>query len=87
VADHRGAVIVLIFLIALLFAKQYKKVGPNEALIISGRKKTVLHRDGSRHKVGYRIRLGGGTFVMPFLETVDTLPLEVIPSRSGLPTS
>jgi len=80
-----GAVVVLIILLILVFAKQYKKVGPNEALIISGRKKTVTHRDGSRHKVGYRIRLGGGTFVLPFIETVDTLPLEVIPLQVRTP--
>jgi flotillin len=80
-----GAVIVLAALLILVFAKQYKKVGPNEALIISGRKKTITHPDGSRHKVGYRIRLGGGTFVMPFLETVDTLPLEVIPLQVRTP--
>ena len=80
-----GAVVVLFALLILVFAKQYKKVGPNEALIISGRKKTVTHHDGSRHKVGYRIRLGGGTFVMPFLETVDTLPLEVIPLQVRTP--
>jgi flotillin len=80
-----GALIVLFILFILVFAKQYKKVGPNEALIISGRKKTVTHHDGSRHKVGYRIRLGGGTFVMPFLETVDTLPLEVIPIQVRTP--
>jgi len=27
--------------------------------------------------VGYRLQVGGGTFVMPLVETVDTLPLEV----------
>lgn len=74
-----GAVLVVLALFFLLVAKQYKKVGPNEALVISGRKKTVTAADGSKTKVGYRIRLGGGTFVRPFLETVDILPLEVIP--------
>jgi len=74
-----GAVIVFLALISLLLAKQYKKVGPNEALIISGRKKTVTGPDGTRRKVGYRYRLGGGTFVLPFMETVHILPMEVIP--------
>jgi flotillin len=74
-----GAVLIVLALLALLLAKQYKKVGPNEALIISGRKKTLTGPDGNKIKVGYRYRLGGGTFVMPFLETVDTLPMEVVP--------
>ncbi len=74
-----GIVLVVLALLALLLAKQYKKVGPNEALIISGRKKTVTGPDGTKIKVGFRYRLGGGTFVRPFLETVDTLPMEVVP--------
>ena len=74
-----GVIIIVLVLIALLLAKQYRKVGPNEVLIISGgRKRTVIAPDGSKTKVGYRYRLGGGTFVMPFLETVDMLPMEAI---------
>jgi flotillin len=60
-------------------AKQYRKVGPNEVLIISGgRKRSVIAPDGTKTKIGYRYRLGGGTFVLPFLETVDVLSMEVI---------
>jgi flotillin len=74
-----GIIIVILALISLLLAKQYRKVGPNEALIISGgRKRTITAPDGSRKKVGYRYRLGGGTFVWPFFETVAILPMEVI---------
>lgn len=74
-----GIIIVLIVLLALLFSKQYRKVGPNEVLIISGgRKKSMLAADGTKRKVGYRYRLGGGTFVWPFLEAVDVLPIDVI---------
>lgn len=74
-----GAILIVLVLLALLLAKQYRKVGPNEVLVISGgRKRTVIAPDGSKTKVGYRYRLGGGTFVLPFLETVDTLPMEAI---------
>jgi flotillin len=74
-----GAIILFFALIALLLAKQYRKVGPNEALIISGgRKRTAVAPDGTKTKVGYRYRLGGGTFVWPFMETVDILPMEAI---------
>ncbi|MGB8952633.1 MAG: SPFH domain-containing protein [Candidatus Aminicenantales bacterium] len=74
-----GAIVVLFLIIFFIIAKQYKKVGPNEALIISGgRKRTVVEPDGTKRKVGYRYRLGGGTFVLPFIETVDILPMEVI---------
>jgi len=74
-----GIIVVILTLLSLLVAKQYRKVGPNEVLIISGgRKRTIIEPDGTKRKIGYRYRLGGGTFVLPFLETVDTLPMEVI---------
>ncbi len=79
-----GIAIVVLALLSLLLSKQYRKVGPNEALIISGRKRTMTLPDGTKRKVGYRYRLGGGTFVMPFLETVDILPMDVIPLNPAL---
>jgi len=74
-----GIIIVILVLLSILIAKQYRKVGPNEVLIISGgRKRSALQPDGTKRKIGYRYRLGGGTFVWPFLETVDILPIDVI---------
>ena len=74
-----AAILAALALLSLLISKQYRKVGPNQALIISGgRKKTITQPDGTKRKIGYRYRLGGGTFVWPFLETVDVLPLDVI---------
>jgi flotillin len=74
-----GSAIVFLALIILLIAKQYRKVGPNEVLIISGgRKRGIVLPDGTKKKIGYRFRLGGGTFVWPFLEAVDVLPIDVI---------
>jgi flotillin len=74
-----GAILVLLGLLILLFAKQYRKVGPNEILVISGgRKRTVIAPDGTKSKIGYRYRIGGGTFVIPFIESVDTIPMEVL---------
>ncbi|MGB9765555.1 MAG: flotillin family protein [Candidatus Saccharicenans sp.] len=74
-----GAIIVFLAIVGLILAIQYRKVGPNEALIIAGgRKRTVSLPDGTKIKVGYRYKLGGGTFVWPFIEKVYALPLEVI---------
>ncbi|UCC81112.1 MAG: flotillin [Candidatus Zixiibacteriota bacterium] len=73
-----GVVAVIIIFILVLLSKQYRKVGPNEVLIISGgRKRTVVDPDGTRRKIGYRMHIGGGTLVLPFLETARVLPLEV----------
>jgi flotillin len=72
-------IVVVLGLFILLMALQYRKVGPNQVLIISGgRKRTVVQPDGTKRKIGYRYRLGGGTFVLPFLERVNFLPMDVI---------
>lgn len=74
-----GTILIVLGLFVLLFSKQYRKVGPNEILIISGgKKRTRIAADGTKSKIGYRYRVGGGTFVFPFIETVDTLPMEVL---------
>src|SRR4051794_16390346 len=61
-----GALIVIGFAI---WAHQFTKVGPNEVLIISGRR---------RKDRGYRIVRGGGTYVRPFRERVQRLSLELM---------
>jgi len=73
-----GVILVVIVLFLILLSKQYRKVGPNEVLIISGgRKHAVVDADGITRKIGYRLHIGGGTLVLPFLESAPVLPLEV----------
>ncbi|MFO7732449.1 MAG: SPFH domain-containing protein [Candidatus Aminicenantes bacterium] len=75
-----GAVILFFAVVILIMALQYRKVGPNEALIVAGgRKRSVTLADGTKRKVGYRYRLGGGVFVWPGMEKVYALPMDVIP--------
>ncbi len=70
-------IVVAVAVLVVVWAKSYRKVGPNQVLVISGRTSTVTGLDGRIKKVGYRLQVGGGTLVVPFLETVDVLPLEV----------
>ncbi|MBD3223860.1 MAG: flotillin, partial [Caldithrix sp.] len=78
-------------LLSFFIYKQYRKVGPNEILIISGGKKNVIKlKDGTEKAIGFRFRIGGGTFVNPFTESVERFPIEVIPIHSKIseaPTS
>ncbi len=70
-----GVVLVLIVVIQVsIFVSRYTRVGPNQVLIVSGRK--VRRPDGTC--VGFRIVKGGGTFVLPILEKADVLTLEVL---------
>src|SRR6201996_3099207 len=67
-------IVVVIFLLLYMLLSRYNKVGPNQVLIVSGRKHQL--EDGS--KVGFRIVKGGGTFVLPLFEKVDVLSLEML---------
>lgn len=69
-----GAVLFFVFLLVMVWASRYTKVGPNQVLVISGRK----YRLPTGETVGFRIVKGGGTFVFPVLEKVDFLSLELM---------
>ncbi len=72
--------VAVITAIAIFVLKNYRKVGPNEALIVSGgKKRTITMPDGSKRQIGYRYRIGGSTFVNPFTEQAQVLPLEIVP--------
>ncbi len=73
-----SVVVVLLFVIGAIFANRYTKVGPNEVLVISGRKRKVVDPDGNLRQVGFRIVKGGGVLVWPVLEKVDILRLELM---------
>jgi len=67
-------VAVVLVLLFILIMSRYTKVGPNQVLVVSGRKHRL--EDGS--VVGFRIVKGGGTFVWPILEKVDIASLELL---------
>src|SRR5215212_4260518 len=72
-------VLFVLFILFLLISGRYQKVGPNEALIISGRGTTRTDpTTGQKERIGYRIVKGGGTIVWPVLETAKRLSLEVM---------
>ena len=71
-------IVVVIFIFAAIWASRYSKVGPNEVLIVSGRKHRYADPDGTMRDRGFRIVKGGGTFVIPVLEKVDRLSLELL---------
>ncbi len=67
--------IVIIFIMISVFVGRYVKVGPDEALIVSGRKKKL----SSGQVVGFRIVKGGATFVWPVLEISKIISLRIMP--------
>ena len=70
-----AVILVIGFLIALmLISRNYVKVSPNQAAVISGRSRKLP--DGT--VVGYRLVRGGATLIVPFLEKVEYLSLNVL---------
>src|ERR1017187_4208580 len=72
------AVVIVLFMLLGLWASRYTKVGPNQVLVISGRKRRIIDPDGTARDVGFRIVKGGGRFVWPVYEKVDILSLELL---------
>jgi flotillin len=78
-----GLVIIILFFVlmtmAFVVASRYKKVGPNEALVISGLRQTVVDPvTGGKERRSFRIVRGGGTVIWPVVERVDSLSLEIM---------
>lgn len=67
--------VFILFVLISVFVGRYVKVGPDEALIVSGRRKRLP----SGQVVGFRIVRGGATFVWPVLEVAKTISLRIMP--------
>ncbi len=78
---------VLLFLTYLLIRVRYKKAGPDEALIVFGRRKLLGKKVRSEQGEieGFRIIRGGGTFVWPAWEQYEVLSLRMMTLEIDLP--
>jgi flotillin len=76
------AIVGVIFVVGVFlgfYSSRYKKVGPNEVLVISGRRHAALDAiTGEKTTRNFRIVKGGGAFIWPVLERVDDLSLEIM---------
>src|SRR5215475_11274820 len=73
-----AAFLFVFFMFVIIWASRYTKVGPNQVLVISGRKHRMVDPDGTAREVGFRVVKGGGVFVWPVYEKVDILSLELV---------
>ncbi|MDH6226268.1 MULTISPECIES: flotillin family protein [Streptomyces] len=74
-----AGVVVLLFLLGLIVVSRYKVAGPNEAFIVTGRrgKKATDPETGTvfTDNSGQKVVVGGGVFVVPFLQQRFSLDL------------
>lgn len=75
-----GVFLLFVFVFVLpAYRSLYRKVGPNEVLVISGGSgETVTDASGERRRLGFRIVKGGGSLVNPLTERVEVMSLELI---------
>ncbi len=71
-----GIVIAALFVVWVLFMTMWHVAEPNEALIISGLREHSSP-DGVDETLGFRIVTGKGTFVVPFVQKVRKLSLDL----------
>ena len=70
---------VFVILVLMWMASRYRKVGPNEVLVVYGRRHGFHDAEsGEKGTRGFRIVKGGGTVVWPVIETFQTLSLELM---------
>ena len=70
----------LVVLLALLVTTRYKVAGPNESFIVTGRKGKGEVRNPETGEIstdlsGQKVVMGGGVFVIPFVQQLATLDL------------
>src|SRR5437764_12084535 len=65
------AIVGVVFGTVLAYASRYKKVPPNMAMVVYGRRQKAM---GGR---GYQVKSGGAKFIVPIFESVEWLRLDV----------
>ena len=74
-----AGIIILVVLLAILVVTRYRVAGPNEAYIVTGQKGKET-RDATTGSVsqdlsGQKVVMGGGVFVLPFIQRLHVLDL------------
>jgi flotillin len=72
--------LVVLFVLYLFVRSRYKKAGPDEALIVFGRRKFLGKkvRDLKGDVEAFRIIRGGGTFVIPAWESYELISIKMM---------
>ncbi|UCF07318.1 MAG: hypothetical protein JSW28_06595 [Thermoplasmata archaeon] len=65
-----SAIIIGLMALVMIFASRYKKVPPDKAMVVYGKR-----QKGTRK--GYRVISGGAKLIIPILESYEFLPLDV----------
>jgi len=75
-----AAIVTFSFIVYIVVRSRYKKAGPDEALVVYGRRKLLGAKvvDEAGEASGFRIVRGAGTFVWPAWEGYQYLSLKMM---------
>ena len=71
------AIGIALLSVAMMVARNYKKCPPNQAMILTGRKRKVSDGKGGQIEQGFRTVVGGAALKLPLLERIDYMSLAV----------
>jgi flotillin len=80
-----AALLFVVFMFVAIWAGRYMKVGPDEVLVVAGRRYAVIDSEGKTHEVGFRMVRGGGAFIWPVYEKAAILSLKPVSLDLTLP--
>ena len=87
IGTNFGIGIIVVILVAVFaatigtWARRYRRAGPDEVLVISGRRHKRIAPDGREETVGFRVVRNGGAFVFPIIEQYERMSLHVISTQ------
>ncbi len=82
-----GTAVFVVASLYLFVRSRYKKAGPDEALIVFGRRQLLGDKmvDDEGRAEGFRIVHGGGTFIWPGWEAFERLSLKMLTLEINMP--
>ena len=82
-----ATIFFVLTILYLVIKSRYKKAGPDEALIVFGRRKAFGDKtlDSEGEVEGFRIVHGGGTFIWPGWEAFERLSLKMMTLEINMP--
>ncbi len=73
-----GGLVLTLILLVLIITQRYRVAGPNEAFIVTGRRSKGVRDETGKMQTdlsGQKVIMGGGVFVIPFVQRLHTLDL------------
>ena len=73
-----AGLVIILFLIFFIIAKQIRRVASNEIIVVSRLRLRIQDSSGKYRHVNFYVQHAGARFIWPFIERVDILSTELV---------